>query len=177
MRLLKYLGNTLLLASLSLAAPADRITARIDGGQLAVLSGHLRALASSYADEGLIAPSQQMDGLILFLKPSAAQKASLDQLLMDLQDHASSRYHEWLTPEQYAEQFAISEADAAKIANWLESQGTFPRRIQRNCGRSGGDVSYADSSVSLRQSCPLRQHAKSFRSEGLRGGRQSDRRT
>jgi uncharacterized protein (TIGR03437 family) len=123
MRLLKYLGSTLLLASLSLAAPADRVTGRIDGGQLAVLSGHVRALASSYADEGLIAPSQQMDGLILFLKPSAAQKASLDRLLMDLQDPASSRYHQWLTPEQYAEQFAISEADAAKIANWLESQG------------------------------------------------------
>ncbi len=101
----------------------DRITRPVDLNRRISLPGHLPGGAHSCVDEGPVRSSQQMDGMILFLKPSVEQKAALDQLLLDLQDPASTRYHRWLNPEQYADWFAISLADAAKIANWLESQG------------------------------------------------------
>jgi uncharacterized protein (TIGR03437 family) len=57
------------------------------------------------------------------LKPSAAQQADLSQLLQAQQDPTSPSYHQWLTPEQYADRFGASAADLAKITAWLESQG------------------------------------------------------
>jgi uncharacterized protein (TIGR03437 family) len=121
----KLLRNTLAIAVLCAASSvaADRIMAPINANKLATLPGHVRTLARSYVDEGLVKPAQQMDGLILFLKPSAAQKTAIDQLLIDLQDPISARYHQWLTPEQYADQFAISSSDASKITTWLQAQG------------------------------------------------------
>jgi subtilase family serine protease len=55
--------------------------------------------------------------------PSAAQQAALDQLLADQQNPASPRFHQWLTPQQYAAQFGLSSNDIAKVTAWLTSQG------------------------------------------------------
>ena len=124
----KVLRGIVLLAIVAGAAAAqsreaDRITTPINTSRLVTLPGHLRTLESSYIDEGSVEPSRNMDGMLLFLKPSAAQQRALDQLLYDLQDPGSGRYHQWLTPEQYADQFGVSSSDAGKIAEWLESQG------------------------------------------------------
>ena len=51
------------------------------------------------------------------------QKAALTQLLADQQNSASPKYRQWLTPEQYAAQFGLSEADMATVSQWLTSQG------------------------------------------------------
>jgi subtilase family serine protease len=112
----------LLCAPAILAAPADRVTAAIDDNQLVTIPGHVRRLAPAYVDQGPLPPAQHLE-LALHLKPSARQKADLDRLLIELQDPASPRYHSWITPEQYADRFAISAVDAAKITIWLESQG------------------------------------------------------
>jgi uncharacterized protein (TIGR03437 family) len=103
-------------------APADRIATAIDESRLAIVPGHVRTLAPAYRDQGAV-PSDRHLELTLHLKPSAAQKADLDQLLIDLQDPASPRYHVWITPEEYADRFAISATDAGKITTWLESHG------------------------------------------------------
>jgi hypothetical protein len=49
-------------------------------------------------------------------------KIALDRLLMVLHDPASPSDHQGLTPEEYADRFAITPDDAAEIAAWLESQ-------------------------------------------------------
>jgi subtilase family serine protease len=54
---------------------------------------------------------------------SATQEAALDQLLIDQQNPASPRYHQWLTPAQFAAQFGLSSTDIAKVSAWLTSQG------------------------------------------------------
>jgi len=110
-------------ASLTFAAPVDRIAAPIDPSHSVVIPNHVRHLAAQYRDDGPLPASQHLDGLTLYLKPSASQKMALDRLLVELHDPASPRYHQWLTPEEYADRFAITPADAAKIAAWLESQG------------------------------------------------------
>ncbi len=61
--------------------------------------------------------------MTMTLQPSAAQQAALQQLLADQQNPKSSSYHQWLTPEQYADRFGVSAGDAAQIVSWLEGQG------------------------------------------------------
>jgi len=57
----------------------------------------------------------------LVIKPSDA-RADLNQLLTELHDPKSSNYHNWLTPESYADRFGLSEADVGKIVGWLTAQ-------------------------------------------------------
>jgi subtilase family serine protease len=59
----------------------------------------------------------------LRFKPSAEQAAKLERLLSDQQNPSSARYHAWLTPEEYADQFGLSDSDLAHVSQWLASQG------------------------------------------------------
>jgi subtilase family serine protease len=54
---------------------------------------------------------------------TAAQQTALTQLLADQQNPASPRYHQWLTPEQFAVQFGLAAQDVAKVTAWLSAQG------------------------------------------------------
>ena len=54
---------------------------------------------------------------------SPAQQSGFDKLLEEQQDPDSPNYHKWLTPEQYAARFGMSDADLAKVSAWLKSQG------------------------------------------------------
>jgi subtilase family serine protease len=47
----------------------------------------------------------------------------LRQLLAEQQDPLSSKYHAWLSPEQFGEQFGASKEDIAAVTRWLESKG------------------------------------------------------
>ena len=115
-------------AVLGAAAPAvlaqpDRITARIDNSRSVVFSGRVHRLATAQYDAGPVEPGFVLPGITLTLKPSAAQQADLNQLLMAQQDPASANFRQWLTPEQYADRFGASAGDLAKITAWAESQG------------------------------------------------------
>jgi subtilase family serine protease len=54
---------------------------------------------------------------------SASQKADLLQLLRQQQTRHSSQFHQWLTPEQYADRFGMNSKDIEKVTLWLESAG------------------------------------------------------
>jgi subtilase family serine protease len=62
-------------------------------------------------------------GRDLPLARSAAQQADLDQLLLAQQNPRSPRFHQWLTPEQFADRFGASRTDVAQIQRWLQAQG------------------------------------------------------
>ena len=111
-----------LLAS-ALQAQQDRITATIDAGPSVVVRGSVPVQAQPKFDQGTVEPDFLLGNVTLMLRPSAAQQAALEQLLVEQQDPASPNYHNWLTPENYAERFGASEADLDKIAAWLRSQG------------------------------------------------------
>lgn len=58
-------------------------------------------------------------------------QAALTALLSDLQNPASPKFHHWLTPEQFRDQFGPSESDYEAVRQWAESAGfkiagTFP---------------------------------------------------
>jgi uncharacterized protein (TIGR03437 family) len=115
-------SGCLLLLSLSLASAlpaADRITQPVDNGRRVALPGHVSPRLKSAVDWGPVDPSMELPYVTMVLKPSASQQADLDQLLAQQQDPASPNYHRWLTPEQYADRFGVSQSDIDKIVAWL----------------------------------------------------------
>jgi uncharacterized protein (TIGR03437 family) len=104
-----------------------RITQPVDNRQRAVLAGHIhpKALAAAQAgnDQGRVAPSLEMPYVTLMLTPSAGQQAALQKLLREQQTPGSPNYHQWLTPEQYGQQFGVGDADLGKITAWVQQQG------------------------------------------------------
>ena len=101
----------------------DRITAAVSSGRMAAIPGSVSPRALQATDLGPLPGETVLAGMSLRFTPSAAQQAAIDQLLADQQDPASPRYHQWLTPQQYAAQFGLSSADLAKITAWLAGQG------------------------------------------------------
>jgi uncharacterized protein (TIGR03437 family) len=65
----------------------------------------------------------RMEYMQLLTKPSVAQQADLNQLLVDQQNPSSPQFHKWLTPEEFANRFGLSSSDHSKIAAWLQSEG------------------------------------------------------
>jgi subtilase family serine protease len=64
-----------------------------------------------------------MTGMVLALKRSLEAQAQLEQLLAQQQDPTSPRYHQWLTPEQFGQQFGPSQARLEAVQLWLMGQG------------------------------------------------------
>ena len=93
----------------------------------------------------------QLPHVTMVLKASASQQAALDQLLAQQQDPSSPNYHQWLTPEQYADQFGVSQADIDKIVAWLGRHGLAVKSVSR--GRTaivmGGAASQIESAFGV----------------------------
>jgi subtilase family serine protease len=95
------------------------------------IEGNLHPKAQRQYDRGPVEPSMKLGSMSLMVKRSAAQQAALDQLLLDQQDATSPRYHQWLTPEQYAEHFGGGQQDLDKLTNWLQSAGFSIKQVSR----------------------------------------------
>jgi hypothetical protein len=69
--------------------------------------------------------------MLLVLKRSEAQESALQKLLDDQQDQNSPSYHQWLTPDQFGQQFGPSDQDIQTVATWLQSHGFQGARIAK----------------------------------------------
>jgi uncharacterized protein (TIGR03437 family) len=120
------------LCTLSADAQQDRIGARISNSPTVVLAGHVPARARAAVDQGPVNTSFPLPFITLYLEASPSQETSLEQLLAGQQDPSSANYHNWLTPEQYADQFGVSQSDINRITAWLQSQGLQVKRVARS---------------------------------------------
>ena len=102
---------------------ADRIDTPVSDSIHVAIPESVHPRARVAADLGLAAANTRLQGMSIRFTMTAAQEAALDQLLVDLQDSSSPRYHQWLTPAQFAAQFGLSSGDIAKVTAWLTSQG------------------------------------------------------
>lgn len=80
-------------------------------------------MAQPRFDRGPVDPGLRLQRVLLLIKPSAAQQADLNQLLLDQQTPSSPRFHRWLAPEEFGNRFGLSPADHSKVAAWLASAG------------------------------------------------------
>src|ERR1700684_1139467 len=105
-------------------APApSRITQAVDEANLTVLKGNTYYLARAKYDHGAAPSSLPMARMLLVLQRSPQQESALEQLLDQQQDRSSPNYHQWLTPQQFGQQFGPSDQDVQKITSWLQSHG------------------------------------------------------
>jgi uncharacterized protein (TIGR03437 family) len=121
----------LFLLPCALLAQPDRITAPIDARRTVVLKGNVHPMAQPRFDQGAVEPAFRLSYVTLMLKKTDAQQAALGQLLQQQQDPASPNYHDWLTPEQYADRFGLSQSDLDKISAWLQSEGFIVEYVAR----------------------------------------------
>jgi len=80
-------------------------------------------MARSEFDQGQAPDSLPMDRMLLVLKRSTEREAALDKLLEEQQQPSSPNYHQWLTPDEFGQQFGASDADIQAITSWLQSHG------------------------------------------------------
>src|SRR5258708_25333502 len=110
---------------LAVAAPAqirNRIKQNI-GDTEPVMIATPHPLARAEFDQGRVEGSMRINRASMVFKLSPAQQADLDKLLAEQQDPHSANYRRWLTPEQYATRFGMSDSDLAQVSTWLKSQG------------------------------------------------------
>jgi hypothetical protein len=102
---------------------AALVTQRVDEKNVVVLKGNVHPLARAEFDRGAAPLDLKMDRMLLVLKRSDEQEAALRKLLDDQQDKNSRSYRQWLTPEQFGQQFGPADSDLQKITAWLQGHG------------------------------------------------------
>lgn len=112
-------------------AQKDRL-ATINRTEVAAIRGNVHPLAKPDYDQGPADPDRTFPNVSIIFRPSAAQQAALNELLTSQQDPASQNYHAWLTPEEFADRFGLSQSDIDKISAWLRSEGFSINEIARS---------------------------------------------
>jgi hypothetical protein len=118
---------SIFLPSLSVLAQTPavraRVIERVDMQKLATLRGNVHPLARQEFDQGVAPDDLPMQRMLLVLQRAPEQETSLRQLLDDQQVKSSPRFHQWLTPEQFGQQFGPADSDVQAVTVWLASQG------------------------------------------------------
>src|ERR1700733_9073279 len=126
----KYVFVSLLIfAGMAAAQPPSRIRQAIDSTQTTPLRGNVHRLARAESDRGPVSPALKIQGASIVFNHSAAQQTDLDTLIAQQQDPNSPNYHKWLSTQEFANRFGMTEDDIAKVATWLKSQGLTVDRV------------------------------------------------
>ena len=99
--------------------PTPRITQAIDDTSVVRIPRTTHPLATPANDRGRADADLPMNRIVLVLKPSVLQQAALTKLIDSQHDPESPNFQHWLTPEQYAAQFAPAQSDLEQITSWL----------------------------------------------------------
>jgi pseudomonalisin len=110
-------------ADLLRTQPKDRITSFVDDEKRIPLAGDRHPLAIPQYDAGAVPANFALDHMILTLQSDTSQQETLSHLVEAQHNPESPYYRQWLTPQQYAERFGVSDSDIAQISSWLQSHG------------------------------------------------------
>ncbi len=122
------LAFSLLAFAAALVAPSQaevqiRITSAVTENSQVPMAHTVTPKVLAATDTGIASASLKLEQLTMHFSMTAAQQATLSQLVIDQQDATSARYHQWLTPQQFGAQFGMSALDLAKISAWLTAKG------------------------------------------------------
>jgi hypothetical protein len=102
------------------AAPLfAQIRTPIDETQKVSIERTATRIPAAAVDLGRATSDFPLQHLLLLLKASPSQDASLSRLIDAQQDKNSTSYHQWLTPQQFGRQYGASPADIAAVTSWL----------------------------------------------------------
>ena len=105
------------------AAVRARVTQPVDMRNLITLRGNVHPLARPEFDRGSAPDDLTMRRMLLVLKRGADQETALRQMLDQQQVKSSAQFHQWLTPEQFGQQFGPADSDVQAVTQWLGTQG------------------------------------------------------
>jgi hypothetical protein len=105
------------------SAAQPLITQAIDESQRVVLKGNTHPLARPQFDRGQAPAGLPMQRMMLVLKRSPQQEAALERLIDAQEEKSSPNYHQWLSAEQFGQQFGPAESDLQTVVSWLQSNG------------------------------------------------------
>ena len=134
-RTIHSLASTALVFLLPGCAPVlaqtvtDRVSQEIDSRSVVPLPGSVNPHANAQYDIGRANAGTRISGITMYFEPTVEQKSELDALVKAQQTPGSSSYHKWLSPEEYASRFGLSNNDLAKVQSWLEQQGFSVDRV------------------------------------------------
>ncbi|WP_158883487.1 protease pro-enzyme activation domain-containing protein [Rhodanobacter sp. L36] len=141
-------SNALALAGIDTTEVA-RVTQTVNNQLVAPLARtHLPIRMSAVTTTGTLADTTAMSHMQLVLKPSAQRAAALEQLVKAQHDPASPAFHQWITPQQYGQNFGVVDSDIAAVSAWLTSQGfvvnaVYPNKSQIDFSGTAGQVKQA----------------------------------
>ncbi len=87
------------------------------------LFGNIRPEVKVATDHGRVVDNFAMQHMLLQLRRPPAQEQALTQLIDQLHDPASGKFHQWLTPSQFGATFGPAASDIAQITAWLQGHG------------------------------------------------------
>jgi hypothetical protein len=110
----------------------NRLTARLSSEQSTVLPQSVSPRVRGLTASGRLSASTVIGGVSLYFSMTASQEASLTALIEAQQQPGSSSYRAWLSPEEFATRFGLSDADVAQVRTWLEQQGLTVESVSRS---------------------------------------------
>ena len=110
-------------AALSQALPQTRIVTEVKNEQRVAVEGTTPAFLAVSSETGRLPGGQNLGRMILQLTATDEQEQAAEKLVSDLHDPSSPSFHKWLTPSEFGQQFGVTEQDATKVQQWLQSQG------------------------------------------------------
>jgi subtilase family serine protease len=129
-------------------AEAPRVTQAVDSNVVSTLSRTHLAILANTPPTGRVDDALPMNHMQLILRPSASRQAALQALIAAQHDPSSSKFHQWLTPEEFGKTFGVTDADIAAVKSWLTSQGftvhgVYPNKLQIDFSGTAGLVRQA----------------------------------
>jgi Pro-kumamolisin, activation domain/Bacterial Ig-like domain (group 3) len=112
--------------------PTRLVTQAVDESKVVVLRGTVHPLAQPVYDQGPVSDSLPAQRMLLILGRPPERETALQQFLAAAHAKGSLSYHQWLTPEQFGQQFGPSDADIQVAAGWLSSHGFSISRITQS---------------------------------------------
>jgi hypothetical protein len=108
-----------------------RVTQTVDDTRTTRIQNSKHPLAITANDRGRVDGSFAMNRVLLMLKPSEAQHASLKTLLDSQHDPSSPNFQKWLAPEDFALRFGPNSTDLAKVTSWLQQHGLQVKQVAK----------------------------------------------
>src|SRR5579862_8187243 len=124
------LGLSSHLTAQTVGTKRKMIREKIDESKLVRLSHNTRPEANAANDRGAVADDFELDHMLLQLKRSPESEAALLKLIADQQDPNSPLFHQWLTPDQFAQNYGASTQDVQTVTAWLEGHGFTVNGVQ-----------------------------------------------
>ncbi|MGD1104528.1 MAG: protease pro-enzyme activation domain-containing protein, partial [Terriglobia bacterium] len=138
------------LASPVSAGPQASTLPAPDAGQggLVTLRGNTRPEAKATNDRGRVSDDLTINHMMLQLQRTPEQEQALQQFINDIHDPNSPLFHHWITAAEFGQTYGVAPADAARVTDWLESQGfkvnlVYPNQMVIDFTGSAGQIRQA----------------------------------